>query len=528
MLQLNFCTNCGEKRVRDVKQELEKLLSVVSTYKSDLCAICLRTLKKNQRKSPGRVVKKLTLEDEEAASQSDGETGVLKTAKDVEPFIGHVEPVVKEEIDDAVIETDKTASSDDNEEVESGCEEGSKTKGMKCDYESVTADLDPRLLEFITKSDDSKQPFECTVCLKKFSYVNSFSRHIGKHHGAETIDKPFKCQLCEARFTRRYNLQTHGRKHSDERPFKCSFPPCTAMFKDKHTLAGHEETHTGKEKPHQCEYCSKSFNKKATLVRHKRVHTGDKPYLCKFCGFSCTQKQNLAIHERQHTEEKPYRCEICDRGFYQWIQLQNHKLDHTGARPYVCDICGHSCKAKSYLKQHMSIHKSERPYKCDLCNFTSKRKENIRSHQVVHTTERSFQCSQCMKRFKRKDTMMKHERRYCRDGARGSVQVKKQRKKKQILFADSKREETLEIQTAVQTANNIHLAKGEIATAVERLEHQDGRILNPPPHPPHHHGYSSGFHVMGLIPHHVTPHVVTQTSSGTHEYEPVDVVFNVL
>ena len=175
----------------------------------------------------------------------------------------------------------------------------------------------------------------------------------------------------------------------------------------------------------------------------------------------------------------------------------------------------------------MSIHKSERPYKCNLCNFTSKRKENIRSHEKVHTTERSFQCSQCTKTFKRKDCMTKHERRHSKDGVSGCVKVQKQRKSKQILFPDLKREETIEIETPAQTTNNIPSAKGGISAAVERPEHQDGRILNHPPRPPYHHGYSSGFHVMGMIPHHVTPHAVTQTSSGTHDYEPVDVVFNI-
>ena len=544
--------------MRDVREQLENLFVASKTlYKPDLCAICFQTLKSTRkraytkrRKREGRPVKqelgeippvKVEPENESQCEPNDS-AGSNENNPDDENLAGHskkadkdYDPVEEDEEDLSDTSRNDSDGSDGETNVvtENNSEEQKKFKpGQKLGLQEVITDLDPKVLDYVGESVDPKQSFQCKFCEKRFAYANKFVRHLDSHpEVVDRIDKPFKCSLCSARFLRRFNLKTHRRSHSDDRPYKCSYPPCTASFKDKHTMMSHETMHIGCKKPHVCEFCSKAFKKRYVLETHKRVHTGARPYMCKFCGFCCSQKQNLVIHERQHTKERPFQCKFCDKGFFQMIQLQRHEMDHTGQRPYVCEVCGYACKAKSYLQQHMGTHLAERPFKCDHCDFTSKRKENLRVHMKVHSTDKEFACSHCSKMFKHRDSLKKHEKRHFLEPG----QAQRQKRVKPVISSSGSDGKPSESKPQGQGSQSrtfqgsqsrilkpppaVHTI--EQAPDIERYNLQENRMLIP------HQGYSSSYSAMGMVPHrHVAPHTVIQAS--THEYEPVDVVFNIL
>eukprot|EP00842_Homolaphlyctis_polyrhiza_P001182 jgi/Hompol1/2064/HPOL_005841-RA len=51
------------------------------------------------------------------------------------------------------------------------------------------------------------------------------------------------------------------------------------------------------------EGCDKMFNRHEHLVRHMRMHTGERPFSCSFpnCGRSFSRSDNLSAHYKSHT-----------------------------------------------------------------------------------------------------------------------------------------------------------------------------------------------------------------------------------
>lgn len=91
----------------------------------------------------------------------------------------------------------------------------------------------------------------------------------------------FACDMCDKRFTRAYNLRSHKRTHTNERPYVCSV--CSKAFARQHDRKRHEALHSG-EKKYECKGvladgvtqwgCGHKFARADALGRHFRTEAG--------------------------------------------------------------------------------------------------------------------------------------------------------------------------------------------------------------------------------------------------------------
>lgn len=85
---------------------------------------------------------------------------------------------------------------------------------------------------------------------------------------------------------------------------------------------------------YKCDHedCESSFDRYSNLVRHRRIHTGEKRFRCKDCGKKFQEAHHLAAHERTHTGEKPFGCKRCGKDFTDDSNRKRHQKTCGGTR----------------------------------------------------------------------------------------------------------------------------------------------------------------------------------------------------
>jgi hypothetical protein len=105
------------------------------------------------------------------------------------------------------------------------------------------------------------------VSLTSHNVVHNRSEPRKRNSRKRIILAQLQCTICFKIFSRPYNLKSHQKTHTKERPFICLFPGCNWAFARPHDLKRHDLLHTG-EKPYGCS-CGKRFDRSDAVKRHQ-------------------------------------------------------------------------------------------------------------------------------------------------------------------------------------------------------------------------------------------------------------------
>uniref|UniRef100_A0A8C5KY94 Zinc finger protein 236 n=1 Tax=Jaculus jaculus TaxID=51337 RepID=A0A8C5KY94_JACJA len=266
------------------------------------------------------------------------------------------------------------------------------------------------------KTHTGVKAFSCGICNASFTTNGSLTRHMATHMSM----KPYKCPFCEEGFRTAVHCKKHMKRHQTV-PSATSAPAETeggdtcveeeeensdrsasrkprpevitfteeetaqlakiqpqesatvsekvlvqsAAEKDRISEMKDKQAELEAEPKHAncCTYCPKSFKKPSDLVRHVRIHTGEKPYKCDECGKSFTVKSTLDCHVKTHTGQKLFSCHVCSNAFSTKGSLKVHMRLHTGAKPFKCPHCELRFRTSGRRKTHMQFHYKPDPKK---------------------------------------------------------------------------------------------------------------------------------------------------------------------
>ncbi|XP_068092473.1 transcriptional activator GLI3 isoform X1 [Hyperolius riggenbachi] len=162
--------------------------------------------------------------------------------------------------------------------------------------------------------DESKQEPEVVyetnchweACSREFDTQEQLVHHINNDHihgeKKEFVCRWLECSREQKPFKAQYMLVVHMRRHTGEKPHKCTFEGCSKAYSRLENLKTHLRSHTG-EKPYVCEHegCNKAFSNASDRAKHQnRTHSNEKPYVCKIPG--CTKRYTDPSSLRKHVK----------------------------------------------------------------------------------------------------------------------------------------------------------------------------------------------------------------------------------
>jgi KRAB domain-containing zinc finger protein len=72
-----------------------------------------------------------------------------------------------------------------------------------------------------------------------------------------------------------------------------------------------------------------TFFDKRDIVKHQKIHIGEKPFVCTICVEGFLERRKLLRHKKRiNVCKKPLKCDICDKQFSSKASILKHIKSH--------------------------------------------------------------------------------------------------------------------------------------------------------------------------------------------------------
>ena len=156
---------------------------------------------------------------------------------------------------------------------------------------------------------------------------------------------------------------------------------------DKTCIAAYHPSQ--KKKDFICSHCQKQFTRKFDLERHMKKHTQEKGYGCDLCPRTFYRKDKLRQH-RTICQRKAAYDERVEKQNSRQVTVDDGSVDgnvstyQRWSRAYerfVCTRCNKPFKRKFDLQRHMKMHALGKELQCSICHKTFYRKDKKIEHE---------------------------------------------------------------------------------------------------------------------------------------------------
>uniref|UniRef100_A0A6P4EUZ0 Zinc finger protein Xfin n=1 Tax=Drosophila rhopaloa TaxID=1041015 RepID=A0A6P4EUZ0_DRORH len=276
-------------------------------------------------------------------------------------------------------------------------------------------------------------PHVCQRCDSRFLSVRLLEHHTSQL--CQNTLKRFMCDKCPQRFFWRRNLRAHLVEHkSKQETYPCDL--CSRSFQDKsavtkHKLMIHRDSNM---QLFPCRWCTRTFYRPALLFKHLQRHgftghdlplaetlladaskpAGPKSIQCRMCEIKFISVADLRRHisMQGHSDQPSAYMISTAAGFELLLEDTDDSDEESSNRSYTCDLCDMIFRRRRELSEHQySLHCFDKlPYSCDHCIFKTVDKYMLDQHLRTQclNNEKKFVCSRCGYKFMWEENLTQH------------------------------------------------------------------------------------------------------------------------